>query len=183
MIVGSLVLTAWLRPTGEMVKLADRLAWLLQVPLAAYVRWNLFVLSTLAFYALPALLAMATLRGLWRRRALLVVLPAVAAIMLASLGEIPTPLRSGSTWTTSELGGTRLLIGGFASAVQMPWLEMGLRATALLAVGLAAVAVLATHGKAGARRAWCAGGSKAPGPWPCRRARRWCSTCSDTWRW
>ncbi len=153
MIVGSLVLTAWLRPTGEMVKLADRLAWLLQVPLAAYVRWNLFVLSTLAFYALPALLAMATLRGLWRRRALLVVVPAVAAIMLASLGEIPTPLRSGSTWTTSELGGTRLLIGGFASAVQMPWLEMGLRATALLAVGLAAVAVLGD-----ARKGWGSSG-------------------------
>lgn len=141
MIVGSLVLTAWLRPTGEMVKLADRLAWLLQVPIASYVRWNLYVLSTLAFYALPALLAMATFRGLWRSRALLLAVPGVAAIMLAFLGEIPTPLRPGSTWTMAELGGTRMLVGGFASAVHWPWLETVLRGMALLAVALVAVAL------------------------------------------
>ena len=66
MLVGSLAIMALVKPTGEMMKLVDRLSYVLQIPVTRYLIYNLYVLSTMAFYALPALLAMATVRGLWR---------------------------------------------------------------------------------------------------------------------
>jgi hypothetical protein len=142
MLVGSVVITSWLQPTGEMTKLVDRLAWLLEVPVASYVRSNLYILSTVAFYALPALLAMATVRGVWRTRTLVLVVASIAAIMLGFLGEIPVPLRPESTWTLTEVGGTRLLISGLVPAVEAPWIENLLRGAGLLAAALALLAVM-----------------------------------------
>ena len=58
MLVSSLVMMSLVKPTGEMLKLVDRLQDLLTIPVARYLSSNLYVLSTIAFYALPALLAM-----------------------------------------------------------------------------------------------------------------------------
>ena len=112
MLVCSLAMMSLVRPTGEMMKLVDRLHYLLQIPVTTYLIYNLYVLCTIAFYALPALLAMATVRRLWRRPTLFVVILSLAAIMLGLTGEIPVPLRPGNTWTLVEVGGSRGLING-----------------------------------------------------------------------
>lgn len=138
MLVCSLVMMSLVKPTGEMMKLVDRLSYVLQVPFTRYVIYNLYVLCTIAFYALPALLAMASLRGLWRRPALFWVLLATGAIMLGFTGELPVPLRPGSTWTLAEVGGSRGLInGGAQPAAEAATLELVLRGAGLLAFALA----------------------------------------------
>ncbi len=118
MLVCSLVMMSLVRPTGEMMKLVDRLSYVLQIPATRYVIYNLYVLCTIAFYALPALLAMASLRGLWRRPALFWLLLIGGAVMLGFTGELPVPLRAGSTWTLLEIGGSRGLINGRPSRHQ-----------------------------------------------------------------
>jgi hypothetical protein len=137
MLVCSLVMMYLVPPTGEMLKLVDRLQDLLTIPVARYLSSNLYVLSTIAFYALPALLAMATVRHLWRRPALLVVTLALAAIMLGLAGEIPIPIRPGNTWTLVEVGGSRGLINGLRPPSTWTTIEMVLRGAGLLAFGLA----------------------------------------------
>ena len=54
MLVSSLVMMSLVKPTGEMLKLVDRLQDLLTIPVTRYLTSNLYVLSTMAFYALPA---------------------------------------------------------------------------------------------------------------------------------
>ena len=80
MFLGSLAIVSIVKPTGEMMKLVDRLIYVIQIPLTRYLIYNLYVLGTMAFYALPALLAMATFRRLWRRPALFVVMLSLAAL-------------------------------------------------------------------------------------------------------
>ena len=106
---GVLVLSQWIHPTGEMVKLVDRLSWLFMVPVATYITYNLFVWSSVAFYALPALIALAAVRRNGQGRAVLLALAVLAAVMLTVIGEIPVPLRPNNTWTMRELGGARQL--------------------------------------------------------------------------
>ena len=137
MLVCSLVMMSLVRPTGEMMKLVDRLHYLLQIPVTTYLRYNLYVLCTIAFYALPALLAMATVRRLWRRPTLFVVMLSLAAIMLALAGEIPVPLRAGNTWTLVEVGGSRGLVNGLRPSLGETTIEIVLRGAGLLAFGLA----------------------------------------------
>src|SRR5262245_43820294 len=91
MLVYSLVMMSLVKPTGEMLKLVDRLQYVLTISVTRYLITNIYVLSTMAFYALPALLAMATVRRLWRKPALLVVTLSIAVIMLVFAGEIPVP--------------------------------------------------------------------------------------------
>ncbi len=136
MLICSLVMMALVKPTGEMLKLVDRLNDLLEIPAARYLASNLYVLSTIAFYALPALLAMATVRRMWRMPMLFVVTLSLAAIMLAFAGEIPVPLRPGNTWTLVEVGGSRGLINGLLPPSGGAALEMLLRGAGLLAFGL-----------------------------------------------
>ena len=137
MLVSSLVMMSLVKPTGEMLKLVDRLQDLLTIPVARYLSSNLYVLSTIAFYALPALLAMATVRRLWRRPALFVVTLSLAAIMLGLAGEIPVPLRPGNTWTLVEVGGSRGLVNGQPPPSERTTIEIVLRGVGLLAFGLA----------------------------------------------
>ncbi|HVQ14589.1 MAG TPA: hypothetical protein VMS40_13400, partial [Vicinamibacterales bacterium] len=137
MLVSSLVMMSLVKPTGEMLKLVDRLQDLLTIPVTRYLASNLYVLSTIAFYALPALLAMATVRGLWRRPALFVVTLSLAAIMLGLAGEIPVPLRPGNTWTLVEVGGSRGLVNGQRPPSERTTIELLLRGAGLLAFGLA----------------------------------------------
>ena len=49
MLVSSLVMMSLVKPTGEMLKLVDRLQDLLTIPVARYLSSNLYVLSTIAF--------------------------------------------------------------------------------------------------------------------------------------
>jgi hypothetical protein len=136
MLAGLIVLTSSMRPTGEMIKLTDRLGYVLQIPVATYVGYNVYILTTMAFYALPALLAMATVRGLWRNGALLVSALAIGALMLAFAGELPLPLRPGSTWTLTEVGGSRALINGGFPAADVPLIGSALRVVGVLAAAL-----------------------------------------------
>ena len=137
MLVCSLAMMSLVKPTGEMMKLVDRLTYVLSIPLTKYLIYNLYILSTIAFYALPALLAMATVRRLWRRPALFVVTLSLAAIMLGFIGEIPVPLRAGNTWTLVEVGGSRGLINGLLPQSGGTTVEIVLRGAGLFAFGLA----------------------------------------------
>ena len=137
MIVYSLVIMSLVKPTGEMLKLVDRLQYVLTISLTRYLITNIYVLCTMAFYALPALLAMATVRRLWRRPALFVVTLSLAAIMLVFAGEIPVPLRAGNTWSLSGVGGSRGLINGNLPPSDWTTFEIVLRGLGLLAFGLA----------------------------------------------
>jgi len=156
MLVCSLVMMSLVKPTGEMVKLVDRLQYVLSIPVARYLTTNLYILSTMAFYALPALLAMATVRSLWRRPALFVVTLSLAAIMLVFAGEIPVPLRPGNTWTLAEVGGSRGLVNGQLPPLDMTTIEIVLRGAGLLAFGLALMSLIWPEGHAahGARTAF-----------------------------
>jgi hypothetical protein len=137
MLVCSLAMMALVRPTGEMIKLVDRLGYVLQIPMTRYLIYNLYSLGTMAFYALPALLAMATVRRLWRRPTLFVVTLSLGAIMLGFTGEIPVPLRAGNTWTLVEVGASRELIAGLPPRFEGTTTEIVLRGAGLLAFGLA----------------------------------------------
>jgi hypothetical protein len=137
MLVCSLVMMSLVRPTGEMIKLVDRLAYLLQVPVRSYLIYNLYILCTMAFYALPALLAMAAVRRLWRRPMLFVVTLALGAIMLGFTGEIPIPLRPSNIWSLVEVGGSRGLINGPLPPSEATTIEIVLRGAGLFAFGLA----------------------------------------------
>lgn len=140
--LGAWFFSTWVHPTGEMVKLADRLAWLLLVPVPKYITFNLYVLTTIAFYAAPALLAMAAVKRIGRGRWTLLALAVVAALMLGVAGELPLPLRPNNTWTLRELGGARQLVGGAWQVPSRPWLELLLRGAGLAAAALALVAVI-----------------------------------------
>jgi hypothetical protein len=137
MLIGSLAIVSIVKPTGEMIKLVDRLKYVVQIPLARYLIYNLYVLGTIAFYALPALLAMATGRGLWRRPALFATVFALAALLLGLAGEIPVPLRPGSTWTLVEVGGSRGLVNGRLPGPETTTIEVVLRGAGLIAFALA----------------------------------------------
>lgn len=146
MVVGSFAIVAIVKPTGEMMKLVDRLSYVLQIPLSRYLISNLYVLGTMAFYALPALLAMATFRGLWRRPALFAITLSLAVLLLGLAGEIPVPLRPGSTWTLAEVGGSRGLVSGRLPGAEITTLEIILRGTGLLAFALALMSLRRTDG-------------------------------------
>ncbi len=137
MLVCSLAMMSIVRPTGEMMKLVDRLEYLLLVPVTTYVSYNLYIFSTIAFYALPALLAMATVRRLWRRPTLFVATLSLAALMLGFTGEIPVPLRPSNTWSLVEVGGSRGLINGLLPRSEETAIAIVLRGAGLLAFGLA----------------------------------------------
>ena len=89
------------------MKLVDRFQYVLTISVASYLITNIYVLSTMAFYALPALLAMATVRRLWRRQALFVVTLSLAVVMLDSLARSRSRSRPGNTWTLAGVGGSR----------------------------------------------------------------------------
>jgi hypothetical protein len=146
MFIGSLAIVSIVKPTGEMMKLVDRLIYVIQIPLTRYLISNLYVLGTVAFYALPALLAMATLRRLWRRPVLFGVMLVLAALLLGLAGEIPVPLRPGSTWTLVEVGGSRGLVNGRLPGAETTTLEMILRGAGLVAFALAFLSLRRTDG-------------------------------------
>jgi len=143
MAFGALAIVTIVKPTGEMIKLVDRLGYLLLVPFTRYLISTLYMMTTLAFYALPALLAMASMRGLWRRPALFLVMLGLSAVLLGLPGEIPLPLRPGNTWTLTEVGGSRGLVNGRLPDVHETTLETILRGAGLVAFALAVLSLRA----------------------------------------
>jgi 4-amino-4-deoxy-L-arabinose transferase-like glycosyltransferase len=141
MLAGSLAIATWMPRTSEMDLLSDRLSWLWMVSPVTYLTYNIYVLTTIAFYAVPALIAMATARGLWRTGTLWLVIATVAVVVAATAGEWPSPIRDRNTWTMRELGGARQLLSGEWPVGPRPWVEPGLRVLGVLALALGVVAV------------------------------------------
>jgi 4-amino-4-deoxy-L-arabinose transferase-like glycosyltransferase len=142
MALSLLVLTSILEPTSEMTMLRERLSYLLLVSVAGYLVANLNMLTTIAFHALPALLAMASTRNLWRPGRLLLMAGVVAAILLAAVGEIPEPLRLGGIWSLRDLGLTRTLVRG-QPALDLPvGIATVQRGAGLLALALGLAALV-----------------------------------------
>lgn len=127
--------------TGEMRKLADALGWLQSLPLRTYAAYTLYVLTSVAFYVLPALVPLALHRDAWRRGGLALVAVLAGAVVLAVAGEVPVPLRPNGTWTLRELGGARQLVAGEFPSADLPWFVPGLRVAGLFALAAAALAV------------------------------------------
>jgi 4-amino-4-deoxy-L-arabinose transferase-like glycosyltransferase len=140
MLAGSLALATWMPRTSEMEMLSDRLSYLLMLSPRTYVSYNLYVLTTIAFYAFPALVTMASARGLWRTGTLWLVIAGMAVVVAVVAGEWPAPIRDRNTWTMRELGGARHLLSGEWPAGPRPWPEPWLRALGLLALALGVVA-------------------------------------------
>ena len=137
-----LALTSILEPTSEMTMLRDRLSYLLLVSAIGYLVANLNMLTTIAFHALPALLAMASTRNLWRPGRLLLMAAAVAVILLAAVGEIPQPLRLGGIWSLRELGLARALVRGQPVSDLPVGIATVLRGAGLLALALGLAALV-----------------------------------------
>jgi 4-amino-4-deoxy-L-arabinose transferase-like glycosyltransferase len=141
MLAGSLALATWMPRTSEMELLSDRLSYLWMLSPRTYLTYNLYVFTTIAFYAFPALVAMAAARGLWRTRTLWLVIAGVAVAVAVVAGEWPSPIRDRNTWTMRELGGARQLLSGEWPDGPRPWPEPWLRVLGVLALALGVVAV------------------------------------------
>lgn len=141
MLAGSWAIESVMPRTGEMELLTDRLRYWFMLSPGTYLTYNLYVFVPIAFYALPALVAMAAGRGLWRGRTLLPVIAVLAAVMAGVAGEFPAPLRDRNTWTLREIGGARHLLSGDWPWPPRPWVDVALRAAGLVALALAVLAV------------------------------------------
>ena len=143
----SLLVLIWIyAPTSEMTMLRERLSYLLLISAMGYLAANLNMLATIAFHALPALLAMASTRNLWRPGRLLLMAAAVAVILLAVVGEIPQPLGLGAVWSPRGLGLARKLVRG-EPALELPVdIATVLRGAGLLALALGLAAVVPRFG-------------------------------------
>jgi hypothetical protein len=129
-------------PTSEMIMLRDRISYLFLISATGYLVANLNMLTTIAFHALPALLAMASTQNLWRPGRLLLMAAAVAVILLAAVGEIPQPLRLGGIWSLRDLGLARTLVRG-QPALDLPaGIETVQRCAGLLALALGLAALV-----------------------------------------
>ncbi len=141
MLLGSWLVAAVMPRTGEMELLSDRLRYWFMLSPGTYLTYNLYVFVPIAFYALPALLAMAAARGLWRSRTLLLVAVALAVVMAGVAGEFPAPLRDRNTWTLREIGGARHLLSGDWLTAPLLWVDVALRGAGFAALSLAVLAV------------------------------------------
>lgn len=141
MIVGAVAIGLSIGATGEMRKLADALGWLQSLPLRSYAAYTFYVLTSVAFYVLPALLPLALHREAWRRGALAIAAVVAGVAVFGAAGEVPVPLRPNGTWTLRELGGARQLVAGEFPLGDLPWLVPVLRAAGLFALAVAGLAV------------------------------------------
>jgi 4-amino-4-deoxy-L-arabinose transferase-like glycosyltransferase len=97
--------------TSVMGKWVERLQHLFLVKPASYLAYNLDLLSVLAFFLLPALLA-ATGPRTWRSRRLAAASMIALAALIAVFGELPLPIPPSETWSLREIGGSRSLVHG-----------------------------------------------------------------------
>jgi hypothetical protein len=132
-IVTGISMKAMLGSTSAM----DRWAWNLYANHASSFPLNGSLFVIVCFYALPALLIAASVRGVWRRPLLLVCGAVASAVVLFLLmRDIPLPLRPDQTWSIRELGASRSLVAGSLPDDGATWIRVLLRAAGLLATTL-----------------------------------------------
>lgn len=146
---------AVLRQSLGTTSIMQRWTWNLLAQPDSYLAMNLPLFLLIAFYLLPVLLAAASLHDLWRRPLRLGAgLAVVAAALFAVLGQVPQPLEGEHTWSTYELGISRLLVAGNLSQVDPAWIAVLLRGTGLLAGALLLLLAFAHRGAV--QTAWVA---------------------------
>jgi hypothetical protein len=118
----------------------ERLQHLFLVRPASYLAYNLDLLTVLAFYLLPALLA-ATAPAIWRSRALAAASMIALAALIAVFGELPLPIPPSETWNLREIGGSRSLVHG--SMMREPdWTRLVARLAGFMALTLLVASAL-----------------------------------------
>ena len=169
-----LTLDALVGSTSVMSQWVDHLRYFFLVKPASYLSYNLELLTVLAFYTLPTLLAAATIRGIWRSRALAAASIVALVVLIAVFGELPLPLPRSETWNLREIGASRSLVAG--SMMPEPnWLRLVVRVAGLAAFMLLLAPLLKLVGSL--RRLGLAKmGSRAAPPraWALAASRRMC---------
>lgn len=158
MIATGVAMKAALGSTSAM----DRWAWNLYANHASSLPLNGYLLVIVCFYAFPALIAAASVHGIWRRP-LLLVCGAVASVLLLLIirQDIPVPLQPDQTWSIREIGASRSLVAGPLPDDGATWVHLLLRAAGLLATTLLmAIAWFGRH----ALISWMSGIGRGRGP-------------------
>src|SRR5262249_13262916 len=140
-----LTLDALVGSTSVMGEWVERLQQLLLVRPASYLSYNVDLLTVLAFYTLPALLAAAALRGVWRSRALGAAAILALAILFAAVGRLPLPIPPTETWNLREIGGSRSLVHGTMTR-EPEWTRWVARLSGFLALTLLLAPALKSPG-------------------------------------
>lgn len=135
-----------LRSTLGTTSIMARWSYNLYAQPSSYLGQNVPVFVVLAFYVLPAILAAASVHGVWRRPIRLVAAVAIAApIVFWVVGSLPSPLMTDHTWTALEIGSSRSLVAGAPTGALPWWLDVTLRAAALGASALLALLCLSAR--------------------------------------
>jgi 4-amino-4-deoxy-L-arabinose transferase-like glycosyltransferase len=129
-----LMLAEFVGSTSVMGKWVDRLQHLFLVRPASYLAYNLDLLTVLAFYLLPALVA-ATGSRTWRSRRLAAASVIALAALVAVFGELPLPIPPSETWSLREIGGSRALVHG-SMMPEPDWTRLAARLAGFMAVTL-----------------------------------------------
>jgi hypothetical protein len=131
-------------PTTIMVELSERLRYLLLVPFTGYVVATLNMAAIIAFHALPALLALASLRSRWRWAEPALLAAAALAVLLAAISPVDLllPLQPGSVWSIRELGMPRGLLRGEWTPNLPAWILTVVRGGGFLAIVLCLAALV-----------------------------------------
>jgi hypothetical protein len=141
MAVQWLTLAALVGNTPVMARWGERLQHVFLVKPASYLAYNLDLLTVLAFYVLPALLAAAAIRGIWRSRALAAASSVALVALIAVFGELPLPIPPSETWNLREIGASRSLVHG--SMTREPdWVRAPVRLAGFAAVALLVAPIL-----------------------------------------
>jgi hypothetical protein len=149
-VIGATLLV--LKATIGTTSIMEKWSWNLYARPTSYLDMNLPLLALLCFYLLPLLLALAVERRVWRRPLVLgSVGIGTAALFVLLLGEIPAPLVYDNTWSTREVGASRLLINGQTSH-DAGWFDNGGRLIGWLATSLLALFAITAIGRV--TRAW-----------------------------
>jgi 4-amino-4-deoxy-L-arabinose transferase-like glycosyltransferase len=133
-----LILDALVGSTSIMTRWTDRLQHVLLVKPFSYLAYNLDTMVVLALFVLPASLAAAASRRIWRSRALAASAIVTPAILFGTFGELPLPLPPSETWNLREIGSSRSLISG-SMTPEPDWMKL----LARVAGGVALVLLLA----------------------------------------
>jgi hypothetical protein len=121
--------------------------WNLRARPSNYLALNVYIIVLVSFYMLPALLARASVQGLWRKPWMVLTgLLGTAVFLLLVFRNIPLPLRPDQTWSLREVGASRALIDGGIQARGLGWAGMPFRAVTLVSTTLLAIVLFGRRG-------------------------------------